>query len=220
MQKYELMVIVDSKATDDQIDATLSHVEKDIEEVKGEILHTDKIGIRDFTYPIKKRDNGYYAVYNFTIPADKIKELERSLNLEKLILRQLIVKLPENYEYQGIIEDERRLAYRKENVEAEEAKRPTETVKKHKELPKKEVEKIEEVEVIKEVEEKEQREEEKIIKEPEIEEKKQEEPEEVEEKKEKDHEEKEIKRENEDKEKIKNLDKQLEDFLKNPNIDI
>ncbi len=97
MKNYELMVIVQPDIGIDAIEKRIENIRKLITSQGGEIFYEDIWGFRDFAYKIKKYDNGYYAIINFTIDGQQIAEIDKTLRLEKEVLRYMIVVLPKGY---------------------------------------------------------------------------------------------------------------------------
>lgn len=92
-QRYELMAIISSQITDQEIQKRL----KDLKDLLGEVLFEEIWGIRPFAYRIKKHEKGHYSVFNFSVEGEKISELEASLRLFPDLLRYLLIRVPENY---------------------------------------------------------------------------------------------------------------------------
>lgn len=95
--KYELMLILLPDLGDEGTKTELEEVRKLIAEGKGEISHEDIWGARELEYRIRKQDEGFYVVLNFSISPLKISELEKALNIHNSILRFLILKTVDNY---------------------------------------------------------------------------------------------------------------------------
>ena len=97
-KKYELMVIINSDLGEEAIKKRLESLRKQITAFPGEIIHEEIWGLRDLAYPIKKHEQGYYAVVDFMADPSKIKEFDATLRLENEVLRHLIMVLPATYE--------------------------------------------------------------------------------------------------------------------------
>jgi len=93
MKKYELMVIINSRITQKEIDSRI----KELKELLQEISFEELWGVRPFAYPIKGHEQGYYAVWNFMMDPTAIKDLEKTLHLFPDLVRYLVVQVPENY---------------------------------------------------------------------------------------------------------------------------
>lgn len=93
MKTYETIVILKS-STDAQ------HIEKEVQEKiedavrkkDGKILNFEKWGIRKLAYTIKKQDEGFYILLNYTASPETIKVIDRLLRIDEMVLRFLTVK--------------------------------------------------------------------------------------------------------------------------------
>ena len=92
MKSYELMLIFDPSLEENVITEELSKITSIIEKEKGEILNKDIWGLKKLAYPIKRQDNGFYAVLYFNSDARVLSELDRLNKINDKILRHLIVK--------------------------------------------------------------------------------------------------------------------------------
>ncbi len=97
MKHYELMVIVDPEIGSDAVNSKLEEIKQLIASNKGDIFFEDLWGVRDLAYKIKKRDKGFYAVFNMNMENCGIKEVNTTLNIDGHVLRHLLVKMPEDY---------------------------------------------------------------------------------------------------------------------------
>jgi small subunit ribosomal protein S6 len=90
---YETTFIVNAGLDDPQIDAIIEKVKEVITKHGGEIMELAKWGRKRFAYPIKKKNNGFYVLCEFTSPSDIVSKLERHFQLDENILRFLIIAL-------------------------------------------------------------------------------------------------------------------------------
>lgn len=110
--KYELMLIFLPDLGEEVINKEIEELNTHISTDGGGIFHRDIWGLRTFTYRIRKHDEGFYVVLNFTLPPGNIAELEKSLTINPSVIRHLIVKTPLNYtiktlsEYQALAKEE------------------------------------------------------------------------------------------------------------------
>lgn len=95
--KYELMVILNPKQTDKEIEKHLSEVKDTILENKFELTDEDIWGVRELSYRMKGLDKGYYVVLNFVGESENVQELHKDLNLQTFIVRHLLTKVPDSY---------------------------------------------------------------------------------------------------------------------------
>ena len=90
---YETTFIVNAGLDDPQIDAIIDKVQEVITKNNGEIMELAKWGRKRFAYPIKKKNNGFYVVFEFKSSGDLVARLERHFLLEENIIRFLIIGL-------------------------------------------------------------------------------------------------------------------------------
>ncbi|MCX7845936.1 MAG: 30S ribosomal protein S6 [Dictyoglomaceae bacterium] len=91
MRNYELMCLIRPELTEDEIQSLSQEIQKDMQSLGGEVKNVDLWGKRNLAYPIKKRKEGYYIVYNFLFATTQLKELERRLKLKEDVLRYLLI---------------------------------------------------------------------------------------------------------------------------------
>ncbi|MCU0452635.1 MAG: 30S ribosomal protein S6 [Bacteroidetes bacterium] len=90
---YETAFIVNAGLDDPQIDAVIEKVKESIAKHGGSVLDINKWGRKRFTYPIRKKNNGFYVIAEFTGPSDLVAKLERHYQLDENILRYLTIRL-------------------------------------------------------------------------------------------------------------------------------
>ena len=107
-KKYELMVIINSDLGEVAIKKRLEAIRSQIVAFPAEIFHEEVWGLRDLAYPIKKHDQGCYALFDFETDPSALKELDATLRLEPEVLRHLIMVLPGSYQPKdySIVEEE------------------------------------------------------------------------------------------------------------------
>ena len=90
---YETTFIVNAGLDDPQIDAVIDKVKDVIVKNGGEIRDLFKWGRKRFAYTIKKKNNGFYTVVEFSAPGDAIAKLERHYQLDENVIRYLTILL-------------------------------------------------------------------------------------------------------------------------------
>jgi small subunit ribosomal protein S6 len=95
MPQYELMYIVSSNVSDDQIPTVTDGVLKFITDLGGNVLKEEKLGKKKLAYPIAKTRNGFYDVVNFEMEASKLAELDLKVRTAEGVIRHLVINLEE-----------------------------------------------------------------------------------------------------------------------------
>jgi small subunit ribosomal protein S6 len=93
---YEVMYIVDTDTADDKIEKLNEAVGKLIEKEGGTIIRMDDIGRRRMAYPIKKKTDGYYVLFEIEGSGQEILELERRMRVNDMIVRYVTVRVDED----------------------------------------------------------------------------------------------------------------------------
>ncbi|WP_061961263.1 30S ribosomal protein S6 [Demequina flava] len=92
MRQYEMMVILDPEVDERTVQPSLDKYLNVVTTDKGTVDNIDIWGRRRLAYPIKKKNDGIYAVVNFTAESATAKELERQLGLNESILRTKLLR--------------------------------------------------------------------------------------------------------------------------------
>ena len=94
MNNYEVMFIIEAALEEDKKEATVEMV-KEIISTGGEVGKVNIWGNRKLAYPINKKNEGYYAVIEFTANSELPKELDRRLKISDSIIRHIIINKDE-----------------------------------------------------------------------------------------------------------------------------
>jgi small subunit ribosomal protein S6 len=92
---YEVMYIVDPETDAERIEKLNDAVGKLIEKEGGEIVRMDDIGIRELAYPIEKKREGHYVLFEINGSGQEIAELERRMRVNDMIMRYITVRVDE-----------------------------------------------------------------------------------------------------------------------------
>lgn len=90
---YETTVIINASLDDAQVEGVLSRISETITKNGGSITALNKWGRKRLAYQISKKTNGYYVNIEFTAPSALIATLERSYQLDEMVLRYLTIVL-------------------------------------------------------------------------------------------------------------------------------
>lgn len=116
MRIYEELFIVDPNTAEEQVDAVVSQIESVVKDGDGTIDKVEKWGVRKLAYRVKKREEGYYVLVQFSTSAGPtVKEIERRLRVDETVLKYLTVRIDE---------DLKRAEKRKQKREQRAARKP------------------------------------------------------------------------------------------------
>ncbi|MCW5958729.1 MAG: 30S ribosomal protein S6 [Pyrinomonadaceae bacterium] len=92
---YEVMYIAEPETTDDTIAELNKAIEKLVTDSGGNVVKTDVMGPQRMAYPIRKREDGYYVLFEIEGSGQEIAELERRMRVNDIIMRYLTVRVDE-----------------------------------------------------------------------------------------------------------------------------
>jgi len=94
---YEIVFIVSSKVEEKDVPKAVEKVKDLITEKGGKITYQEEMGRKKFAYPIEHQKHGFYQIYEFDLPNENLKTIQKELMLNKAeIIRFLIInKLPQ-----------------------------------------------------------------------------------------------------------------------------
>lgn len=93
MRFYECMLIVDTKAKEEEVEKLIKKVEKAVEKHGGgKVKEVTKLGLKKLAYPIDHKKEGIYYLLNLEIDPVSIKEYEGIMKLSNIVLRFLTQK--------------------------------------------------------------------------------------------------------------------------------
>ena len=93
---YEVMYIINPETAADKIEKLNAAVGKLIEKEGGEVVRMDDIGIRNLAYPIQKKNEGHYVLFEINGSGQEILELERRMRVNDMIMRYITVRVDED----------------------------------------------------------------------------------------------------------------------------
>ena len=88
---YETIIIINSNLDEAATKATVEKFTTLISE-NGTVESTEEWGKKKLAYPIKKQNEGYYVLVNFTSNPEFIDELERVYNITDEVIKHIVVK--------------------------------------------------------------------------------------------------------------------------------
>lgn len=99
MPRYELMYILASSVSDDQVPDTSKQIEQTVSDFGGSNLNHELLGKKKLAYQIGKTRNGHYGVINFDMEGKDLAALEAKIRTQKnTIIRHLVINIDEHLE--------------------------------------------------------------------------------------------------------------------------
>ena len=125
---YEVMYIVDPETPVERIEKLNEAVGKVIEKEGGTVVRMDDIGRRPLAYPINKRNEGHYVLFEVDGSGQEIAELERRMRVNDMIMRYITIRVDEDRKKADKMRDkrEKRQANRSKFRATEETDAPAE----------------------------------------------------------------------------------------------
>ena len=93
---YEVMYIINPETDVERIEKLNDAVGKLIAKEGGEVVRMDDIGMRDLAYPIEKKNEGHYVLFEISGSGQEIAELERRMRVNDMIMRYITVRVDED----------------------------------------------------------------------------------------------------------------------------
>ncbi len=90
---YETTFIVNASLDDTQVDGVIGRVQDVISKNGGTVTALNKWGRKRLAYSINKKSNGFYVNIEFKASSALPATLERSFQLDEMILRSLVIAL-------------------------------------------------------------------------------------------------------------------------------
>ena len=92
---YEVMFIAAPETADEDVGKLNEAITKLIETEGGSVVKLEDIGRRKLAYPINKKTDGYYVLFEIEGSGKEISELERRMRVNDTIMRYLTVRVDE-----------------------------------------------------------------------------------------------------------------------------
>jgi small subunit ribosomal protein S6 len=93
---YEVMYIINPDTPADTVAKLNEAVGKLVEKEGGTVVRMDDIGSRRLAYPIQKKTDGYYVLFEIDGSGQEIAELERRMRVNDMIMRYITVRVDED----------------------------------------------------------------------------------------------------------------------------
>ena len=103
-RKYEVMFILRPDTVEEDVDRLLQTMETNVAATGGKVTGFERMGKRRLAYTVKKFQEGIYILAFVEGPGSVLKELERRLRVQELVIKFITVRTDE---------EEKRLAKRR-----------------------------------------------------------------------------------------------------------
>ena len=93
MRQYEIVVIVHPELDETALEDVVTRIREWITDDGGEISNIEMWGKKKLAYPIKKQNEGQYALLQVTMAPTFCSQLERNLRFLEPVIRSLLVSI-------------------------------------------------------------------------------------------------------------------------------
>ena len=93
---YEVMYIVDPETVEDEVTRLSESLLRIITDQGGTITKTENMGRRALAYPINRKNEGIYMLYEVEGSGREIAELERRMRVNDQVMRYITVRVDED----------------------------------------------------------------------------------------------------------------------------
>lgn len=95
LRTYEVMFIVNPNTPDDELERIVGSMSEIVTSLGGIITKTEMMGRRRLAYPIEKKTEGIYVLFEIDGSGKEIAELERKMRVTEQIIRYISVRVDE-----------------------------------------------------------------------------------------------------------------------------
>jgi small subunit ribosomal protein S6 len=92
---YEVMYIAAPETADEDVTKLNEAIQQQIEREGGTVVKTEVMGKRKLAYPIKKKTEGHYTLFEIEGSGQEIAELERRFRVNDAVIRFVTVRVDE-----------------------------------------------------------------------------------------------------------------------------
>lgn len=119
-KQYETIFILTPVLSDEQTKEAVNSYKKLLKELNAKIVHEESWGLKKLAYQIKKKNTGYYHLFQIEAPGEAIQYIETAYKRDERVLRYLTVHL-DKYALQYADRRKAKLANKKVEPRKEEA---------------------------------------------------------------------------------------------------
>ena len=92
-KQYERVFILTPVLSDEQTREAVSGYKKLLKELNAKIVHEESWGLKKLAYTIKKKNSGFYQLFQIEAPGEAIAQLETAYKRDERVLRYITVHL-------------------------------------------------------------------------------------------------------------------------------
>ena len=92
-KQYETVFILTPVLSDEQTREAVSGYKKLLKELNAKIVHEESWGLKKLAYPIKKKNSGFYQLFQIESPGEAIAQLETAYKRDERVLRYITIHL-------------------------------------------------------------------------------------------------------------------------------
>jgi small subunit ribosomal protein S6 len=129
LRRYETIFITRADMPSDETEELIERYKSIVTSLEGSMINIEKWGKRKLAYPIEKRKEGFYVLFDFGGESKIVLEIERNFKIDDKVVRFQTVKIADSITQEEI---EKELAESKRKAE-EEARRREEAEARRKE---------------------------------------------------------------------------------------
>ena len=93
---YEVMLIVDADVPEDEVTSLSNSLQQIITDQGGTVTKNENMGLRNLAYPIGRKNNGTYILFEIEGTGGEIAELERRMRVNDRVIRYITVRVDED----------------------------------------------------------------------------------------------------------------------------
>jgi small subunit ribosomal protein S6 len=94
-RKYEVMFILRPDTADEDVDRLLQTLEENVAAEGGKVTSFERMGKRRLAYTVQRFQEGIYILAFLEGPGSMVKELERRLRVQELVIKFITVRTDE-----------------------------------------------------------------------------------------------------------------------------
>ena len=92
-KQYETIFILTPVLSDEQTKEAVNAYKKLFKELNAKVVHEESWGLKKLAYQIKKKNTGYYHLFQIEAPGEAIQHIETAYKRDERVLRYLTVHL-------------------------------------------------------------------------------------------------------------------------------